>query len=108
MLCYNVTPIFGRDVKSRPGCRDHGLRRRMGPRTPSCCSLNDARKADGLTGAGPTLLRSFTRQCGVTLALLALTLQLALSFGHLHASDISASGFVFAKASTADGWRRPA
>jgi len=86
-------------IGSRPLAQNKALSR---------CSLNDARKADGLTGAGPTLLRSFTRQCGVTLALLALTLQLALSFGHLHASDISASGFVFAKASTADGWRRPA
>jgi Protein of unknown function (DUF2946) len=80
----------------------------MGLRAPSCCSLNDPRKASGLTGARPTLLRSFTRQGGATLALVALALQLALSFGHLHARDISASGFVFAKASTADGWQRPA
>jgi hypothetical protein len=52
-------------------------------------------------------LRSFTRQCGAYLALVALTLQLALSFGHLHARDISASGILVAKAS-ADGWHRPA
>ena len=71
--------------------------------TLSLCSLNDARKASGLTGAGPTLLRGFTRQCGAYLALLALTLQLALSFGHLHARDISAAGFALAKA---DGWQR--
>jgi DUF2946 family protein len=58
-----------------------------------------------LTRAGPTLLRSFTRQCGAYLALVALTLQLALSFGHLHARDISASGIVLAKTST-DGWHR--
>ncbi len=73
----------------------------------SRCSLNDARKASGLTGAGQTLLRSFTRQCGAYLALVALALQLALSFGHLDARDISASGIAFAKAS-ADGWHRPA
>ncbi len=72
--------------------------------TSSRCSLNDARKAGGLTGAGPTLLRGFTRQCGAYLALLALTLQLALSFGHLHARDISAAGLALAHA---DGWHRP-
>jgi Protein of unknown function (DUF2946) len=59
----------------------------------------------GLTGARPTPLRSFTRQCGAYLALVALALQLALSFGHLHARDISASGIVFATAS-ADGWHQ--
>jgi len=52
-------------------------------------------------------LRGFTRQCGAYLALLALTLQLALSFGHLH-RDISASGFVGAKSRATDGWQRPA
>jgi hypothetical protein len=52
-------------------------------------------------------LRNFTRQCGAYLALLALTVQLALSFGHLHARDLSASGFALAKTS-ADGWQRPA
>jgi hypothetical protein len=58
-----------------------------------------------LTEAGPTLLRSFTRQCGAYLALVALALQLALSFGHLHPRDISASGIALAKAS-ADGWHQ--
>jgi hypothetical protein len=61
-----------------------------------------------LTRAGPTLLRSFTRQCGAYLALVALTLQLALSFGHLHARDITASAIAFAKAPGANGWHRPA
>jgi DUF2946 family protein len=75
--------------------------------TPSRCGRNDARKASGLTGVGPTLLRSFTRSCGAWLALLALTLQLALSFGHLHARDISVSGIVAAKASI-DSWHRQA
>ena len=98
MLCYNVTSMFWRHVKSSPGCP--GSRIATTPEmTPSRYSLNDARKADCLTGAGPTRLRSFTRQCGAYLALLALTLQLALSFGHLHARDISASGIVSAKTS---------
>jgi hypothetical protein len=60
-----------------------------------------------LTLAGPTLLRSFTRQCGAYLALVALTLQLALSFGHLHARDISASGIIFATSHTASSWQSP-
>jgi hypothetical protein len=52
-------------------------------------------------------LRSFTRQCGAYLALVALTLQLALSFGHLHARDISAYGVALAKTHTASGWQSP-
>jgi hypothetical protein len=60
-----------------------------------------------MTRAGPTLLRSFTRQCGAYLALVALTLQLALSFGHLHARDLSVSGIAFAKAHAAGGWQSP-
>lgn len=63
------------------------------------------KRSGGLTGARPTPLRSFTRQCGAYLALVALALQLALSFGHLHARDISASGIAFAKTS-ADGWHQ--
>jgi Protein of unknown function (DUF2946) len=50
-------------------------------------------------------LRKLTRQCGAYLALVALALQLALSFGHLHARDISTSGIALAKAS-ADGWHQ--
>jgi hypothetical protein len=52
-------------------------------------------------------LRSFTRQCGAYLALIALSLQLALSFGHLDAHDISASGIAYAKAHAAGGWQSP-
>jgi len=59
-----------------------------------------------LTEAGPTLLRKLTRQCGAYLALVALALQLALSFGHLHARDISASGISLAKAHPAS-WQSP-
>jgi hypothetical protein len=54
------------------------------------------------------LLRTFTRQFGAYLALAALALQLALSFGHLHARDISGPGFALAKATAVDGWHRPA
>jgi hypothetical protein len=60
-----------------------------------------------LTEAGPTPLRKLTRQCGACLALVALALQLALSFGHLHARDISASGISFAKTHTASSWQSP-
>jgi hypothetical protein len=60
-----------------------------------------------LTGAGPTLLRSFTRQCGAHLALIALALQLALSFGHLHSHDIFPSGIALAKTHTAGSWQSP-
>jgi hypothetical protein len=65
-----------------------------------------AREARRLTQTEPSLLRTFTRQCGAYLALLALVLQLALSFGHLHARDIS--GPWFAKAHTANGWQQAA
>ncbi len=34
------------------------------------------------------VLRSFARRCGVYLALAALALQLAMSFGHIHRHDI--------------------
>jgi hypothetical protein len=64
------------------------------------------KRSGGLTGARPTPLRSFTRQCGAYLALVALALQLALSFGHIHARDISASGISLAKAHPAS-WQSP-
>lgn len=48
--------------------------------------MNALEKADG------RLLRTFARRCGVYLALVALTLQLALSFGHIHRHDIAYSG----------------
>ena len=63
-------------------------------------------RPNGLTGARPTLLRKLTRQCGAYLALVALALQLALSFGHLHTRDISASGISLAKAHPAS-WQSP-
>ena len=38
--------------------------------------------------ANGTLLRTFVQRCGGCLALAALMLQFALSFGHIHAQDI--------------------
>jgi hypothetical protein len=64
-------------------------------------------RPSGFSEARPTPLRSFTRQCGAYLALAALALQLALSFGHLHARDISASGIAVAKADTVGSWQSP-
>jgi len=46
-------------------------------------------RVEALAEADELLLRTFTRRCGVYLALLALTLQLALSFGHIHRHDIA-------------------
>jgi hypothetical protein len=39
-----------------------------------------------------TLARAFARRCGAYLALAALTLQLALSFGHVHKHDLAVPG----------------
>jgi hypothetical protein len=39
------------------------------------------------------LARAFARRCGAYLALAALTLQLALSFAHVHKHDLVSSGF---------------
>jgi hypothetical protein len=64
--------------------------------------FNDAREAGNLRQAERSLLRTFTRRCGAYLALAGLALQLALSFGHLHARDISPSGLTFAKARSAE------
>jgi hypothetical protein len=41
-----------------------------------------------LAEADGFVLRSFARRCGVYLALAALALQLAMSFGHVHRRDI--------------------
>jgi hypothetical protein len=53
--------------------------------------VNALEKVDGL------LLRTFARRCGVYLALVALTLQLALSFGHIHRHDIAYPGLAYSK-----------
>jgi hypothetical protein len=51
-------------------------------------------RARALAGADRLLLRIFARRCGVYLALAALTLQFALSFGHMHRHDIVASTII--------------
>ena len=51
--------------------------------------MNALAEADG------SLLRTFARRCGAYLALAALTLQLALSFGHIHRHDIASSRLAY-------------
>jgi hypothetical protein len=46
-----------------------------------------------LAGAKAIFARAFARRCGAYLALAALMLQLALSFGHIHKHDLAFSGF---------------
>jgi hypothetical protein len=46
-------------------------------------------KASVLAETDGLLLRTFARRCGVYLALAALTLQLMLSFGHVHRHDLA-------------------
>ena len=46
-----------------------------------------------LAGAQTISARAFARRCGAYLALAALTLQLALSFAHVHKHDLAYSGF---------------
>ncbi len=67
--------------------------------------------------ANGTLLRTFVQRCGVYLALAALMLQFALSFGHVHAQDFHTQDFHIgiaypevadAKAGTVGGWHGPA
>ena len=50
-------------------------------------------KRNGSLGTKVTLSRVLARRCGSYLALLALTLQLALSFAHVHKHDLVTSGF---------------
>lgn len=52
----------------------------------------------------PIRLRLVVRQCGAWLALLALTLQLGMSFGHFHARDFAGAGIDYAKVDAARGW----
>jgi hypothetical protein len=46
-----------------------------------------------LAGANIATARLFARRCGAYLALMALMLQLALSFAHVHQHDLASSGF---------------
>jgi hypothetical protein len=54
-------------------------------------------KASALAEADGSLLRTFARRCGAYLALAALTLQLALSFGHVHRHDIAYPSLAYSK-----------
>ena len=62
-------------------------------------------KASALAEADGSLLRTFARRCCVYLALAALTLQLALSFGHIHRHDIAYSGLANSKIGDSAGFQ---
>jgi hypothetical protein len=71
-------------------------------------SLNGVRRGKGLRRSlqltDPTWLRLVTRRCGVYLALLALTLQLTMSFAHFHARDFAPRTMFDSKADATRGW----
>jgi Protein of unknown function (DUF2946) len=54
-----------------------------------------------------TAWRIFARRCGAYLALLALTLQFGLSFGHIHARDFTGQGIYHSTADAARAWHGP-
>jgi hypothetical protein len=54
-----------------------------------------------------TLWRIFLRRCGAYLALLALTLQLGMSFGHIHTRDFTGQGIYHSTADAAYAWHGP-
>jgi hypothetical protein len=60
-------------------------------------------RASALAEADGFSLRTLARRCGVYLALAALTLQLALSFGHIHPHDIIQPSFAYAQSKAIDG-----
>lgn len=51
-----------------------------------------------------TLLRSFVQRSGVYLALAALMLQFALSFGHMHAHDLLGPNAAYSSSDAARAW----
>jgi hypothetical protein len=53
------------------------------------------------------LWRNFTRRCGACLALLALTLQFGMSFGHIHTQDVTGQGIYHSPADAALAWHGP-
>jgi hypothetical protein len=61
------------------------------------------KKASALTEADGILLRTLTRRCCVYLALAALTLQLGLSFGHIHRHDIINPNAAYSKRDVVGG-----
>jgi Protein of unknown function (DUF2946) len=54
-----------------------------------------------------TLWRMFRRRCGACLALLALTLQFGMSFGHIHTRDFTGPGIYHSTADAAHVWHGP-
>jgi hypothetical protein len=54
-----------------------------------------------------TLWRMFARRCGACLALLALTLQLGMSFGHIHTRGFTGQGIYHSTADAAQAWHGP-
>jgi hypothetical protein len=54
-----------------------------------------------------TVWRIFTRRCGACVALLALTLQLGMSFGHIHTQDFTGWGVYHSTADAAHAWHGP-
>ena len=57
--------------------------------------------------ANRALLRAFAQRSGVYLALAALMLQFALSFGHIHADDIFGPNAAYSSFRPAAGWHKP-
>jgi hypothetical protein len=62
-------------------------------------------KTSALAEVDGLLLRTFARRCGVYLALAALTLQFALSFGHFHRHDIAYPNAAYSKLDVVAGWQ---
>jgi hypothetical protein len=56
--------------------------------------------------ANGTLLRTFVQRSGVYLALAALMLQFALSFGHLHARDLFGPNAAYSSSAATKGWHK--
>jgi hypothetical protein len=73
-----------------------------------CAAYRDRKgKASALADADRLLLRTFARRCGVHLALVALTLQLALSIGHVHRRYIAYPNFAYSRIEGVAGWQAP-
>jgi hypothetical protein len=70
-------------------------------------SSSDVRGAPSLRPTHLTLWRIFTRRCCACLALLALTLQFGMSFGHIHAPDFTGQGIYRSTADAAHAWHGP-
>jgi hypothetical protein len=65
-------------------------------------------KAATFVQANGTLLRGFVQRFGAYLALAALMLQLALSFGHMHAHDLFSPNAAYSSSDAARAWHKSA